>query len=336
MRTLDKRRRILVAGIVTAAGLSAVLAVLPSLLRGKKDAAGLTAIEIPEADLPDREEGKTDSYTRGGIADYWDSLEEVQEPAADPVDDTRDKPTITEPPPRRQSPVDVDDLFGDCRESKKTTVPLPAATPPPVSPAERDTATSESPGEGAVHPPVKRSGAVSSLDEDVATALGSGFSTLDGKDRWVESRAGKPYRCMFTRDGKVGSGQRVTVRLLEDLVVDGVHIPRNTHLQGVANLAERLEVEITSIEISGRIIPLRFEAYDTDGGRGIYCPEGGKARKAVTEQGLSTASSLLDSRLGRIARDAASAGAGIIRGKGGEATVSIPAGYTFYIIEKTD
>jgi hypothetical protein len=139
---------------------------------------------------------------------------------------------------------------------------------------------------------------------------------------------------MFTRDEKVKSGQRVTVRLLEDLIVGTTHIPRNTHLQGVTTISDRMELSINSLDMGGRILTFHFEAFDTDGGKGIYCSDLSQTRKEITEQGVATASTTLNSRLGRVARDAASVGASIVRSKSGEATVSVPAGYTFYIIEQ--
>ena len=138
---------------------------------------------------------------------------------------------------------------------------------------------------------------------------------------------------MFTRDEKVKTGQRITLRLLEDLVISGVHIPRNTHLQGVVSVTERLEIRVTALDVGGRILSFHFEAYDTDGGKGIYCSDLSQAGKSAVEQGIATVSSTLNSGLGRIARDAASVGASIIRNKAGEATVSVPAGYTFYLLE---
>ena len=140
---------------------------------------------------------------------------------------------------------------------------------------------------------------------------------------------------MFTRDEKVKNGQRITVRLLEDLVIGGVHVPQNTHLQGLVSIAERMGVSITSLDVGGRILTFHFEAFDTDGGQGIYCSDLSQPRKDAAEQGLSTVGGLLNSRLGRVARDAASVGASIVRNKAGEATVSVPAGYTFYIIQQT-
>ena len=59
----------------------------------------------------------------------------------------------------------------------------------------------------------------------------------------------------------------------------------------------------------------------------------GHEEKAA-DQGLSTISSALSSRLGKVARDAAAVGASIVRSRSGEVTVTVPAGYTFYIIEE--
>ena len=341
MKALDKRQRMLLTGILGALALILTL-VLASISRKPAEEKGTDATLIPEADLREGDGSKTGSYRReGSIGDYWDSLEEGEAPVE----------TVPPTDPRRPREVDVEDLFGDCAEPSRGSVP-----PSPRSGGGGGHAAARSSGhapgeEGPVsllgesvpapepdappRPQVKRSGAVSSLEEDVTEDLGNGFSTLDGTDRWVGAESGKAYRCMFTRDEKVRSGQRITVRLLEDLVIGSVHIPRNTHLQGVVSVSDRMEIAVTSLDMGGRIIRLHFEAYDTDGGKGIYCSDLSQTGKAVTEQGLSTLSSTLSSRLGRVARDAAAVGASIVRNKAGEATVSVTAGYTFYLIEKT-
>ena len=341
MTPLDKRqKRILLAAAGIVLGL---ILLLPRLSRGEREPDASLVGVIPEAEPASEEPTRTASYRRGGdIGAYWDSLEEEGGSVPSPAG---------EPPERGRAPqqMQVEDLFGDCKDAPAAETPPPPArkTRPatkaaPPGPAKDSLAAEPPPpaeepasAEKAPRQPIKRSGAVSSLAEDVATELGNGFSTLDGTDRWIGAESGKPYRCMFTRDEKVRSGQRITVRVLEDLVIGGVHIPRNTHLQGVVNVTDRLEVRITSLDMGGRILSFHFEAYDTDGGKGIYCSDINKPAKAAAEQGLSTVSSTLSSRLGRVARDAASVGASIIRNKAGEATVSVPAGYTFYILEET-
>ena len=337
MKQLTQRQKtVLLVGLAVLA-LVIVLLILPYLAPKKEDRQPSVVATIPEADLTQGNESKTSSYSRTSrAAKQYSEAEEAPE-AQEPFH-SQDSPLPRKAEGRRPAPKSVDELFGDSRDAPAASgtgrsgggvpkrVPEPSMEPQepsPEPPAEEPTGRA----------PVKRSGAVSSLDEDVTTDLGNGFSTLDGTDRWVGSESGKAYRCMFTRDEKVRSGQRVTVRLLEDLVVGGVHIPRNTHLQGVASIADRLEVRISSLDVGGRILSLRVDAFDTDGGKGIYCSDLSAAAKGATEQALSTVSSTLHTRLGRVARDAATVGASIVRNKSGEATVSVPAGYTFYIIE---
>ena len=343
MKPLEKRQKILLLGLLGAIALIVILLLIPLLVHKEEPVQESLVGVIPEADLIEDDASKTDSYRKGGIGDYWDELGAGEDPVPSP--DSTDGDSRRRDSHKPPAMV-VDDIFGDYREAQQPTRQRPTpraggggsgspstaqAASTAAPPAE--TASPE-PEKTAPAPKVKRSGAVSSLDEDVSADLGNGFSTLDGADQWVGGEAGKPYRCMFTRDEKVKNGQRITLRLLEDLVIRGVHVPQNTHLQGVVSISERMEVKISSLDMGGRILTFHFEAYDSDGGKGIYCSDLSKTRKEVTEQGLTTASSTLNTVLGRVARDAASVGASIVRSKSGEATVTVPAGYTFYIIEE--
>ena len=352
MKALDKRQRNLLLGLLGALALLAILLLVPRLAAERETPEASLVGTIPEADLEEGEDTKTGSYRRGGtISDYWDSLEEGMD-----RQERESPPAGQDGAPgkdRRPPSVGVDDLFGDCRETptaesartpQRRSAPRASSgggaaagkgQPPQKAEPSRETPEEEPSGQDAPRQQVKRSGAVSSLDEDVSSDLGNGFSTLDGTDRWVGAESGKPYRCMFTRDEKVKSGQRITLRLLEDLVIGGVHIPRNTHLQGLVTVSDRMEIRVSSLDIGGRILSFHFEAYDTDGGKGIYCSDLSQTGKRVVEQGIATVSSTLGSGLGRVARDAASVGASIVRNKSGEATVTVPAGYTFYILEET-
>ena len=353
MKPLDKRQRKLLLGILAAIAFITILLLLPLLAAQDGSPEESLVAVIPEADLDEGDESKIGSYRKGGIGAYWDSLQEGEDPSVSSKVPT-DKDGSTSRERERPAALDVSDLFGDYKEPAKAEVQAPPkksgggarkssggapkaspAAPPPESAQPSEPTPPQEPERAeASRSQVKRSGAVSSLDEDVTSDLGNGFSTLDGTDRWVGSESGKPYRCMFTRDEKVKSGQRITLRLLEDLVISGVHIPRNTHLQGVVTVSDRMEIRVTSLDIGGRILSFHFEAFDTDGGKGIYCSDLSQTGKTILEQGLATVSSTLNSGLGRVARDAASVGASIVRNKAGEATVSVPAGYTFYIVEQ--
>ncbi len=180
--------------------------------------------------------------------------------------------------------------------------------------------------------PVRRTSAMSTLDADA----GSGFSSLgDAAEETVTENGDYPFECMFVRAEKLRSGSRVSVRLLEDMVVGGTLIPKNTHLMAMCSIDDRLQLTVSSVEMNSRIYSLGYEAYDTDGGRGIYCPDlNADARRNVKSRGLSTLSSTLSSRLGRIASDAVQTGVSIAQTKSGEVTVSVPAGYRFFIVRK--
>lgn len=350
-----KKTAILLVGCLAAVVVILVLGLsLPSGEQGRHESSVMA--EIPDADLDEQPDGKADSYRRGGADAYWQSLEEDILPGEDAGGQAPDLSQTART--ERPSSMTVDDMFGDMasEEIPQMEEPSrPAARPQrsggssgggrsapvkkesPAQPSRSSVLDEEYPKEEPYvepKPQVKRSGAVSSLDEDVRVSLGNGFSSLDGSEQWISGDEKKPYRCMFMRDEKVKSGQRITVRLLEDLVAGGVHIPANTHLQGVCTISDRMEIAVTSLDMGGRILSFSYEAVDTDGGRGIYCSELSQTRKDVTEQGLATITSGLNSRLGRAARDAAAVGASIVRTKTGEATVSVPAGYMFYLVEK--
>ena len=166
-------------------------------------------------------------------------------------------------------------------------------------------------------------GIISSLDDDFEDAA----VQYEGSKR--------PFRCMFVRDQKLTSGQRVTLRLLEDYNQDGVRIPANTHLAAICKIGDRLELQVRSLEMNGRIIPLALDAYDTDGLQGIYCPEtsAGKNAKKASDDAISTAGQTFGGLVGDIASTVIRTGASIAKSASGELSVSVVSGYEFYLVK---
>lgn len=166
-------------------------------------------------------------------------------------------------------------------------------------------------------------GIISSLDDDFEDAA----VQYEGAKR--------PFKCMFVRDQKITSGQRVTLRLLEDYNQDGVRIPANTHLAAICKIGDRLELQVRSLEINGRIIPLALDAYDTDGLQGIYCPETSsqKNSRTATNDAISTAGTTFGGLVGDIASTVIRTGATIAKSASGEVSVSVVSGYEFYLVK---
>ena len=173
------------------------------------------------------------------------------------------------------------------------------------------------------------------------SAVGSSdgiISSLDDEfeDAAVQYEGAKrPFKCMFVRDQKLTSGQRVTLRLLEDYNLDGVHIPANTHLAAICKIGDRLELQVRSLEMNGRIIPLALDAYDTDGLQGIYCPETSTSKnsRTATNDAISTAGTTFGGLVGDIASTVIRTGATIAKSATGETSVSVVSGYEFYLVK---
>ena len=173
------------------------------------------------------------------------------------------------------------------------------------------------------------------------SAVGSSdgiISTLDDdfSDAAVQYEGAKrPFRCMFVRNQKLKSGQRVTLRLLEDYVDGGVRIPANTHLAAICKLGDRLELSVRSLEMNGRIVPLALDAYDTDGLQGIYCPEtsASKNSRQASNDAISAAGTTFGGLVGDLASTVLRTGASIARSASGEVSVSVVSGYEFYLVK---
>lgn len=176
------------------------------------------------------------------------------------------------------------------------------------------------------------SSSISSLDD----GWGGGLSSLGADDYRSDGGGDRPFRCMFTRDEKIRNGQRVTLRTLEDIVIDGVFIPANAHISAICSVKDRLMVYVNSFESNGHIYSLNMDGYDNDGALGIYCPSSANSSATTTARNdaLSVGQSVLGGRMGAIASGIVRTGVSIARSAGsGESSVTVPAGYTFYIMK---
>ena len=87
-------------------------------------------------------------------------------------------------------------------------------------------------------------------------------------------------------------GDYVALRLLESARIGELRIPRQSLLIAQAKLGgNRLQLLVKSIEIGGRIIPVKLSAYDLDGQEGIYIP-GAEQVSALKEVGANIGGSL--------------------------------------------
>lgn len=344
-----------VAAITLAIGVSFYL--IKSKDKNKEAPVQNVYADLPEAEDMEIPESKSEAYMRGEgkkakIEDYWDDCLPDKETLG-PQENGASRGVSA------AGAASTEDLLGLKDEPVRSAAPSrPSGNPYRETPQEREARhqrrheealelaeriqegqggrtdeeiMSEIPVESIPLPEaeVRRSSNISSVD-----GWGEGLSSLDADTSPVETDSSTPFRCMFARDSKITDGQRVTVILLEDLTVSGISVPRNTHLMATCHISNRLELEFANIEIGGRILPLGYEAYDIDGSKGIYCPDAGSAGRTVKGRGADIIGGTLSGRLGRVAREVTSTGIALIQSADGQRTVSVPAGYTFFIVKK--
>ena len=169
-------------------------------------------------------------------------------------------------------------------------------------------------------------------DNDIVFSLDDEF-TDDGVNYPEDSK--RPFRCMFVRDEKLKEGQRVTLRLLETYEGNGIRIPANSHLNAICKIGNRLELNVKSVEMNGKIIPLNLCAYDTDGLKGIYCPEtsSNKNAKKAENDALSASGATFGGLVGDIANTIIRTGVNIARSSSGEVSVNVSSGYEFFLVK---
>ena len=70
------------------------------------------------------------------------------------------------------------------------------------------------------------------------------------------------------------SGSTVKLRLTTDIYINGVLVPKDNFLFGIANLSgDRLNINVSSIQYQNSLYPVSLSIFDLDGLPGIYIPD---------------------------------------------------------------
>ncbi len=155
----------------------------------------------------------------------------------------------------------------------------------------------------------------------------------------------KPVKATFLKNERLVSGNRVIIRLMQDMVLsDGTMIPANTHITGTCSFNRRLKINVSMLHYNGRMFPVDISVYDNDGTEGIYCPlaeeSSSKAKKVkkvagdVVQSAGSLAGTLITGNpfVGRIATQGIQSATSSI-GNDGSVSVNVSAGYEFFVYE---
>jgi len=137
------------------------------------------------------------------------------------------------------------------------------------------------------------------------------------------------FKAVIDQKQKFRTGDKIQLRILEAGVYGQFGIPKNTLLYGICSISSnRLYINISSINLNGKVIPSSLSAYDLDGIPGIYIDGAYQdATKQAINQGLADAGNLglrntlgnLSIRLGRKANQ--------------KQTAFVPAGYEVMLFD---
>ena len=137
-------------------------------------------------------------------------------------------------------------------------------------------------------------------------------------------------------------GNYVALRLLESAHIGELRIPRQSLLIAQAKLGgNRLQLLVKSIEIGGRIIPVKLSAYDLDGQEGIYIP-GAEQISDLKEVGANIggsvgtsftfASSAKDQIISEAARGVMQGASQLLQKKLRTLQVTLKGGYRLFLV----
>ncbi|MFY0255305.1 conjugative transposon protein TraM [Chitinophaga sp. 30R24] len=161
------------------------------------------------------------------------------------------------------------------------------------------------------------------------------FYSLENQDK---SSLPNTVRAVVSESKEVTDGSKVKLRLLEDIYVNGVLVPKNTFVYGKGILKEgRFAISIKSIQSSNSILPVDLSVFDLDGIAGIdvNANMATEVAKQSADQAIQTLSiSSLDPSIGAQAATAGiQAAKSLIGRKVKVVKVNIRSGYEVLLID---
>jgi len=169
-----------------------------------------------------------------------------------------------------------------------------------------------------------------------------GFHTAVGSSE--ASAVKNSFKACVYQTQVITDGQVVKLRLLESFQVGKVLVPENALVSGISKLqGERLDIQVSSLEYRGNIIPVELTVYDMDGLPGLFIPgsmEGDAARETMGNigSGLGTSISFAQSAGQQIAMDLTRGvmqGASTYLGKKiRQVKIRLKAGHQLYLVAK--
>jgi conjugative transposon TraM protein len=162
------------------------------------------------------------------------------------------------------------------------------------------------------------------------------FFSINDEEGKMEDKKQNTIEAVVPESQTIVLGGTVRLRLLSDIYVAGIKIPKDEFVYGTGTLnGERLKIAISSLRYQNNILPVSLEVYDLDGMAGIYMP--GSITRDVSKQSADDAISsvgltTVDPSIGAQAASAGIEAAKTLASKKIKLVrVNIPSGYNLLL-----
>lgn len=167
----------------------------------------------------------------------------------------------------------------------------------------------------------------------------NGFKPM--KENKQNSSDGSIRAVIHGEQKNITSSSQVVLRLLDPIEIDGVNIPRNTTIIGMASFhTNRVMINIENIAYNNNVYPFRGTIYDQDGFQGIYFPDNlvNDAKKEAGSETVSSAEVNLNGLRGMVntgVNALVNATKDVVSGSMRETKITLPANYKLIIKTKS-
>jgi len=108
-------------------------------------------------------------------------------------------------------------------------------------------------------------------NDHVKSGSTNGFYSLTGT--LISEDSQNAIQAVIHETQTIVDGSTVKLRLVNDVFINGIRIPKGNFIFGIASLrGERLSIKITSMRYNNSLFPVELSVYDMDGLDGIYIP----------------------------------------------------------------
>ncbi|AFK05595.1 hypothetical protein Emtol_0328 (plasmid) [Emticicia oligotrophica DSM 17448] len=156
-----------------------------------------------------------------------------------------------------------------------TYVPNPNSVIQPVVPVENQSDIKPKPEIRVADNAVIATSLPSKIETE--SRIFNAFYGIKGEKKEMgKNQSGSNIRAVIHGDAdkiSVVNGSNIKIRLIQDIKVNGIFVPKNTLVTGTCTInGDRLYIGITTVKVGDELLPLRVKVVDIDGVDGVYIP----------------------------------------------------------------